>query len=199
MKLPKTAAIRISFLILVLGAALTLFLSIGGVAQEEPLTIKAPGPVNQVVVSTGLPVRLKIPKIGVDALVEPMGLTAEGDMEAPSGAKTVGWYKLGVYPGNKGSAVMDGHFGTWENGESSVFDNLNELIAGDSIVVEDEKGVLVTFIVQKLQTLSKDDDATEIFTSTDGKAHLNLITCQGDWIDSESTREDRLVVFADKQ
>ena len=197
MKLHRKALKRIGFLILAVGIGFVLLTGIGRDQGELPPAEALSS--NQVVASAGLPVRLKIPKIGVDALVEQMGLTTEGAMEAPSGAKNVGWYKLGVYPGNEGSAVIDGHYGTWKNGDTSVFDDINKLVAGDSIIVEDEKGVLVTFIVRELQTLGKDDDATAVFASTDDKAHLNLITCQGDWIDDESTRADRLVVFADKQ
>lgn len=190
---------RVIFLIIALVIAVLIPIRINQLKSEPLQPPLAVGTATKPGISAGIPARLKIPKIGVDALVEPMGLTADGDMEAPSGAKTVGWYKFGITPGNKGSAVMDGHFGTWENGDKSVFDDLSKLVAGDSLIVEDDKGVVTKFIVRKLQTLGKDDDATAVFTSNDGKAHLNLITCQGDWIDSESTRSDRLVVFADRQ
>lgn len=39
---------------------------------------------------------------------------------------------------------------------------------------------------------------TEVFTSTDGKAHLNLITCFGSWDTDAKQYTDRFVIFTDK-
>jgi sortase A len=146
-----------------------------------------------------LPVRLKIPKINVDAPVEQMGLTPQGDMQAPDGPSNVGWYKLGSHPGNKGSAVIAGHYGRWKNGQESVFEKLHTLQKGDDVKVEDEKGATVDFIVRDLRTYSPDQTAPDVFEVNDDKAHLNLITCQGVWDDSQKTYSQRLVVFTDKK
>jgi len=40
--------------------------------------------------------------------------------------------------------------------------------------------------------------ATDVFTSSDGKAHLNLITCDGIWDKNAAQYSERLVVFADR-
>src|SRR5665647_1830768 len=64
--------------------------------------------------SVGVPVRLKIPTINVDATVESVGLTPDGDMDLPKDPDDVAWYEL-ARPGEDGSAVMAGHYGTWEN------------------------------------------------------------------------------------
>lgn len=183
-----------------LGISLTLYFSYRSLASIKPMPVIAERTVlNETIVNAGVPARLMISKIGIDAVIEPMGLTPSGDMEAPIGGRTVGWYKLGVYPGNEGSAVIDGHYGPWKNGDGSVFDNLNKLVAGDGIVVEDDKGALVTFIVREFRMFSENEDASIVFRSSDGKAHLNLITCQGSWIAKEKTFSNRLVVFADRQ
>lgn len=42
-------------------------------------------------------------------------------------------------------------------------------------------------------------DATRVFRSDDGKAHLNLITCQGAWDKQAKQYSKRLVVFTDRQ
>ena len=44
--------------------------------------------------STAGPARLRIPAIGVDAAVESVGVTAEGDLHVPRDARDVGWYSL---------------------------------------------------------------------------------------------------------
>lgn len=148
---------------------------------------------------SGLPVRLKIPKINVDAAVDPMGTTPSGAMEIPSGSKNVGWYKFGPHPGDNGSAVIDGHYGRWKNGEGSVFDDLNNLEKGDILYIDDEKGATTTFVVRESRKYDPNADASDIFESSDGKAHLNLITCEGIWDKASKSYSQRLVVFTDKE
>ncbi|MDP3882437.1 MAG: class F sortase [Candidatus Staskawiczbacteria bacterium] len=143
--------------------------------------------------------RLKIPTINVDALIEPMGVTQDGAMEAPSSAQYVGWYAFGPRPGENGSAVLAGHYGRWKSGDVSVFDNLHTLKPGDKLYVQDKDGITITFIVRQLRTYDKNDDTSEIFISDDGVSHLNIITCAGVYNETLKTYSDRLVVFTDKQ
>jgi sortase (surface protein transpeptidase) len=140
--------------------------------------------------------RLRIPKINVDAAIENMGITAQGDMDSPDGPENTGWYKLGPRPGEIGNAVIDGHFG-WKNNKPAVFDKLHTLAKGDLIQTEDDKKKLFTFVVTEIRMYGPDDDATDVFRSTDNLAHLNLITCQGVWNKDLKSYATRLVVFAD--
>jgi LPXTG-site transpeptidase (sortase) family protein len=149
-------------------------------------------------VKFGLPARLKIPKIDIDAVVDYVGLNPEGNMDIPKGPTTVGWYQHGPRPGEKGSSVIDGHFG-YKNRIPAVFDNLHTLQKGDKIYIEDETGKTITFVARELRTYGPNDDATDVFRSGDGKAHLNLITCQGTWNAAKKSYSTRLVVFADKE
>lgn len=149
--------------------------------------------------SAGLPVRLKIPAIEVDAAVEQVGLTPGGAMDTPKGRREVAWFNEGARPGEVGSAVMTGHYGTWKNGQGSVFDNLHKLNAGDKISVEDDKGAITTFIVREIRSYNPNADASDIFGSSDDNAHLNLITCEGTWNKDSKSYSERLVVFADKE
>lgn len=147
----------------------------------------------------GIPIRLQIAKINVDANIISVGIAKDGAMDAPSGPKEVGWFKLGPRPGNIGSAVIDGHYGYWKNKEVSVFDDLNKLRKGDEISVEDDKGITNTFIVRKILTYDQNEDTSNIFSSNDGKSHLNLITCEGEWDSVRKTYSNRLIVFTDKE
>lgn len=142
--------------------------------------------------------RLRIPQINVDALIEPVGITADGVMDSPIGPDEAGWYNLGPKPGESGSAVIDGHSG-WKDGIPAVFDNLHKLSKGDKIFVEDEKGSVVTFVVREIRKYSPTADASDVFGSTDGNAHLNLITCGGIWDKISRSSSERLIVFADKE
>ena len=146
----------------------------------------------------GNPMRLKIPKIDVDAAFEYVGVTLDGEMDIPKSPENAAWFDLGARPGEIGSAVVAGHFG-WKEGIPAVFDNLNKLSKGDKIFIEDEKGAVTTFVVRETREYGDKDDASAVFGSNDGEAHLNLVTCGGVWNKAEKSYSKRLVVFADKE
>ena len=149
-------------------------------------------------VNAGLPVRIKIPKIKVDTTIESVGLTPQGAMGVPTSLVTTTWFNLGPRPGEIGSAVIAGHYG-WEKGVAAVFNSVHKLIAGDTIVIEDENGVTFTFVVRELRSFAPKANASDVFSSNDEKAHLNLVTCEGTWNAVQKSYSDRLVVFADKE
>ncbi len=146
----------------------------------------------------GLPIRFVIPKITVDTVVERTGLTTTGEMDIPKGPVNVAWFSLGPRPGENGSAVIAGHYG-WKDGLPAVFDNLHTLQKGDKIYVEDEQGVMISFVVRESRTFMETDDASSVFISSDNAAHLNLVTCKGTWNKVSKSYSERLVVFTDKE
>ena len=150
-------------------------------------------------VRSGFPVRLKIPAINVDAPIEYVGLTPQGAMDVPKTPDSVAWLQIGQRPGENGSAVIAGHYGWWKSGSESVFDNLYKLRKGDKLFIEDDKGVIVSFVVRESRRYDPSADASAVFGSNDGKAHLNLITCEGVWVGILKTYSKRLVVFTDKE
>ena len=143
---------------------------------------------------SGLPVRLEIPVIGVDSFIEDAYITPQGAMEVPAGTVDVAWFALGPHPGQVGSAVIGGHFGI-ENGVPFVFYNLSKLQVGDDIYIVDDKGNTITFVVNSTALYAANADATTVFTSGDGLAHLNLITCEGIWNEVAGEYPERTVVF----
>lgn len=144
----------------------------------------------------GQPIKIVIPKLSVDAKIEYVGILADGTMGVPKGPNEVAWYSLGVAPGTIGNSVMAGHSG-WKNNLPAVFDKLDKLKKGDKIIIEDVRGMTITFIVSGSQSYEPTIDAKEIFIGSDGKSHLNLITCTGLWDQSTNSHNKRLVVFAD--
>jgi LPXTG-site transpeptidase (sortase) family protein len=150
-------------------------------------------------VPSGVSVRLEIPGIKLNAAVENVGLTADGAMDVPKNPANVGLYRLGPKPGEIGSAVIAGHFGKWKNGKGSVFDNLKKLVAGDRILFENDNGVAIGFTVREIRSFDPEADASAVFFSKDGKAHLNLITCEGVWNKVIKRYSKRMVVFADME
>lgn len=149
--------------------------------------------------SPGLPVRLKIPKINVDATFEYVGLTLDGIMDIMQSPDDVAWFELGPRPGEKGNAVIAGHYGRWKNGQGSVFDDLNKIRKGDKLYIEDSNGSTIIFVVSEFKIYDANGDASDVFSSKDEKAHLNLVTCSGIWNKDSENYSERLVVFADKE
>ncbi len=146
----------------------------------------------------GLPLRLKIPKIHIDAEVEYVGLTSNGEMDVPKSTHNVGWYAPGIRPGDDGNAVIAGHYG-WENGEPSAFDELHKLHIGDRIYIEDDAGTVTSFVVRGNRRYEPSDAASDVFNATDEESHLNLIACEGEWDEVSQSYSKRLVVFADRE
>lgn len=144
-----------------------------------------------------IPVRIVIPKMGTNAPIELVGLTAEGAMDIPKAPNSTAWFSQGPRPGEVGSAVIAGHFG-WRDGIPAVFDNLHTLQKGDRLYVEDGSGKIRTFVVRELRTYGEYENASDVFASYDGGSHLNLVTCQGVWNKTLRSYSKRLVVFTDR-
>jgi LPXTG-site transpeptidase (sortase) family protein len=161
-------------------------------AKQEHTALPAVAPAE-------LPLRIKIPKIKIDTALEYVGLTPEGAAGVPKNPINAAWLNLWPRPGDVGNAIITGHSGPWKNNLPTVFNNLFKLRPGDKIYIKDKKGVTTTFIVRQLRTYGEHADASDVFISNDGKAHLNLITCEGVWNKITKSYSERLVVFADKE
>ncbi len=146
----------------------------------------------------GIPVFLVIPKINVDVAITPVGLMPDGSMGVPTDPIGTTWFELGPRPGAIGSAVIAGHEG-WKDGIAAIFDDLYKLRAGDQVYVQDRQGATIAFVVRSIGTYSQNGNAVDVFGSSDGKAHLNLITCEGTWNAAEKSYSNRLVVFTDRE
>jgi len=168
------------------------------ITTSTPFTNTAVVPLMRERSGFGLPARIRIPTINVNAPVQRLGLTPQGAMEAPKGPTDVAWFNLGPRPGEQGSAVIAGHYGPWKNGQGSVFDNLNTLAKGDRVYIEDGNGTTTAFVVVNIRTYDKSQDPSDVFGSSDGRAHLNLVTCEGIWNAAQKTYSNRLVIFTDK-
>jgi len=183
-------------------AGILFFLVLSNSFKQTPApnpTASAPTSTHstQAIIKVGLPVRLVIPGINVDAHIGYAGTAPDGTMEITKSQDDVAWYEPGTRPGNVGSAVIAGHYGSL-NGKYSVFSYLSKLNKGDTLSIKDHNGKLINFIVRESRTYDPAANATDIFNSTDGKSHLNLITCEGSWNQAKESYSYRRVVFTDK-
>ncbi|MCC6628984.1 MAG: sortase [Chloroflexi bacterium] len=142
----------------------------------------------------GVPVLLTIPRLRISAAVEHVGLAQDGAMEVPKRYDTVGWYKLGSRPGERGSAVLAGHLDSKTG--PAIFWRLGDLRPGDPVAVRSDDGVERRFTVEGLETYRYDAAPLQrIFAAAD-RARLNLITCSGVFDRRAQNYDLRLVVFA---
>ncbi len=146
--------------------------------------------------SAAPPVRLIIAAIGVNAAVERVGIGAGGDLATPTihSWDDVGWYDLGTYPGERGSAVIDGHLDR-PGGYPAIFWNLRKLHRGDVVMVIDGRGKTLRYRVMQVASYPPQAAPVQLIFGNNGGDYLNLITCAGDWITSQRQTTLRLVVY----
>jgi len=189
------------FLASICATVILLWVLVPQQAQDATSVDSAKPSANDVVVENiakqvGVPASLSIAAINVETVIKPAGLTASGDMAIAENPKEVAWYRYGPRPGEKGSAVIAGHYG-WKSGVPSIFNDVNKLKKGDRISVTTANEAVVTFAVTHTRTYFPKEDARDVFVSTDGVVRLNLITCQGDWSDAAETYSERLVIYSE--
>lgn len=139
----------------------------------------------------GVPTRIVVPELGVDAPV--VGIDAPGGVLLPPGdPQVLGWWRSGARPGARtGSALVTGH--TVSSG-GGAFDDLETLRAGDRVSIRTTGGTIgyqVTGVtIYRKASLAR--HASRVFSqSVPGR--LVLITCE-DW--NGSTYLSNAVVIA---
>ena len=143
-----------------------------------------------------IPVRVKIPRLAVDAVVLPVGLDAANVVEVPSDIRVVGWYKLGVPPGAyRGSAVLVGHRDGRAQGRG-VFYDLGLLDVGDRIAVSGESNESLNFRVVARESIDKKRVPYEELFAVDGPPRLTLISCGGFYDVQNGGYQENVVVTA---
>jgi len=141
-----------------------------------------------------LPKILNIPKLGINAKVQYVGLNSTDEMDVPSNNNDVAWFNLGAIPGEKGSAVIAGHL-NGRSGEPAIFWDLHKLKIGDDIYVVDNSENKKYFQVMSIEKYETNSAPMEKIFGLNNEIYLNLITCGGAWDRAENTYDERLVVF----
>ncbi|WP_235055725.1 class F sortase [Yinghuangia soli] len=142
------------------------------------------------------PLRIRIPRIKVDAPVTGLGLDASGVLTVPPAANRnlAGWYKDGVAPGARGAAIMLGHVDT--KAGPAVFWGLGSLGKGDRIAVDRADGKTAAFEVDAVESFAKSDFPDERVYGPTPDAQLRLITCGGAYDRKKRDYLENVVVFA---
>jgi LPXTG-site transpeptidase (sortase) family protein len=178
-------------------AAKAVALANAGKPSPAPATIKpTPAAVASYTVPATHPRYLKIPTLGVNARVMPVGLTKTNAIGTPSNVYDTAWYTGSNLPGQPGATLIDGHVSSWTT--NGVFYGLKTLKAGDAIQLQLGNDTTLNYTVVKTQTYASGNvDVNSLLTPiTKNKPGLNLITCAGDVIKNTNEFNQRIIVYA---
>ena len=150
-------------------------------------------------VAVDRPRYLTIEKMGVkNARILPMGVNAKGELSTPNNIFDVGWYENSGKPGQGGVLIIDGHNGGPHI--HGVFKDLPNLKSGDIVQIERGDGKLFKYkIVEntKVALADADEYMTVAASSPEpGKEALTLISCTGEWSQSQKTYLSRQFIRA---
>ena len=150
------------------------------------------------VIPASYPSRLFIPALKIDANVQDVGITARGSIGSPNNFTDVGWYDLGVTPGNPGTALIDGHV---DNGLAlaGVFKHLSDISDGDHVYITTHGGTKLDFLVTSVSIYDYQSVPLAQMMASSSGSQLILITCDGAWVGDQKTYDKRLVVTAELQ
>jgi len=144
--------------------------------------------------ATPVPVRVKIPRIGVASSLDRLGRAPDGTVQEPSRWETAGWYTPGTRPGDPGSAVILGHVDSKRG--PAVFFRLRELRRGDTVTIRRADGSSVRFAVQRTEQYLKDRFPTDDVYYPTLTPALRLVTCGGEFDATVGRYRSNLIVFA---
>ncbi|WP_331770646.1 class F sortase (plasmid) [Embleya sp. NBC_00888] len=139
--------------------------------------------------------RIKIPSIGVNAPMSPLGTGPDHRLATPpvGNKNLVGWYRDGVAPGARGNAITVGHADTRSG--PAVFFKLGLLRVGDRIEVQRRDRHTAVFSVDAVRSYPKDDFPDDVVYGPTDAAELRVITCGGRY-DKHTGYAANVVVFA---
>jgi LPXTG-site transpeptidase (sortase) family protein len=144
-----------------------------------------------------VPVRLRVPAIGVDTAVMSLGLAADGTVRVPPIAAhaPAGWYDGSPTPGQTGPSVILGHVTVGSYGDG-VFLHLDRVRRGDRVTVSRADGTIATFAVDSVQTVPKSHFPSSAVYGNVDHPGLRLITCGGTRLTGGGGYPDNVIVYA---
>jgi hypothetical protein len=142
-----------------------------------------------------VPVRLRIPAVGVDTPLQRLGRAADRTVEVPSDFDVAGWFTGGPRPGQAGPAVVLGHVDSQRG--PGVFFPLAGLAPGAAVHVDRADGSTATFRVTSVLTVPKSGFPTDLVYAPSLQPSLRLVTCGGTFDEATASYRDNIIVSAD--
>ena len=166
------------------------------VIGQTPLTSQEPstGPLYVTDRQAPVPIRVRIPEIGVDAPINPLQVDEHGVLLPPETNDATGWWKDGPEPGEGGPAVVAGHIDS-DRGPA-VFFRLSDLPAGAQVLIDRADHTTAVFTTYRVERHSKNAFPTQAVYGSTPNPELRLITCGGDFDDNDNRYLANVIVFA---
>ncbi|MDI5971724.1 class F sortase [Streptomyces sp. SL13] len=159
-------------------------------APATPQPSAAPAPL-----AFSAPTEVRIPALGVNAPLTTVASEPDGGIGAPPPAykNLAGWYTDGPSPGERGTAVIDGHVDNMQG--PAVFYGLGALHKGNTVQVTRSDGSTAVFTIYGVQVFAKDSFPGDEVYGDLGGPELRVITCGGGFT-KKTGYDSNVVVFA---
>jgi hypothetical protein len=174
----------------------------GPVSVTGPATSSAPAPVAD-------PVAISIPTLEVRSDLIPLGLTDAGELEVPPVDQPLigGWYAGAkkdvdgdeIQPGEVGPAIIAAHVDGVINGrrgQPGLFYRLHQLQPGDEVFIDQADGGQLRFLVDRVETHSKDRFPSGAVYGPTERPELRLVTCGGTFSRASGHYLSNVIAFA---
>jgi hypothetical protein len=158
-------------------------LGYSGTATDAPHPATAPDadstPSYVAALPRSRPVRLSVPRVGIETSLMELGLQPDGEIEVPPDESTApaGWYRRLASPGEAGTAVIVGHLDSPQ--APAVFFNLGAMRPGDHLSVTRADGRIANFTVTEVGSYPHDQFPTDAVYGPSPTPVLRLVTCGG--------------------
>lgn len=139
------------------------------------------------------PVRVRVPGVGLDAVVRPVGVDEGRQMRLPADPRVLGWYRFGPAPGDDGSVVLAGHVDSRRFGVGPLAD-LQEVEVGERVEVMTSDGVR-SYRIDSIERFDRQALPAAVFSRA-GPERLRLVTCTGPYLPDAGGYQQNLVVTA---
>lgn len=143
------------------------------------------------------PSGLRIPKIGVSAVITHLDLQPDGSLPSPDGPEPVAWYTFSAQPGTPGNAVLSGHV-DWRTGVFGVFWRLRELVPGDEVYIDNQDGTELVYEVTSTKLYPFHEAPVDDILGPHPGERITMISCEGTFIRAIRDYDHRRVVVAEK-
>lgn len=141
------------------------------------------------------PASVRVPSVGLELGVVPVGVRDDGQMDVPDLVSELGWYRYGPAPGaDAGSAVLAAHFDS-DIGAAPMASVLRAS-TGDAVEVSTTSGEVLRFRITSIEQISKAELPLASLFARDGAHAMRLVTCGGDWDAAAGAYQDNIVVTA---
>jgi hypothetical protein len=163
-------------------------------SAPAPAPALATAPTADPVSAVVSPDRLRIPAVGVDARVTPIGVDDTGALAVPDEGSVVGWWAGGPpLTAATGTTVLVGHVDTREG--PGALSRLSRGQSGQQVEVS-VAGSIRTYVIESVESVRREDLGGSGAFDQSVPARLAIVTCTGPYDADGGGYRDNLVVYA---